>query len=221
MAFVSARDLFTSFPPSPVTPPSPLPSHTPPPLQLVGAVLAFVGWGLNSSDYRVVIIAGALITVTVIACTINYYHEKQASNVLGSIQKMLPAKCSVVRGGQERKIPAQELVLGDLVHLTIGNRIPADLRIISASDFKVENSSLTGESDAIESTPDKKSDLPMEVRRGGSRCRGVGVDSLCFPLPDVSHLPFCSSSSPPLPFLFPSSSPSPCRPATSSSTPAW
>lgn len=49
---------------------------------------------------------------------------------LASIRNMLPAQCAVVRDGKEFRIPAEQLVLGDIVHLTIGNRVPADLRLI-------------------------------------------------------------------------------------------
>jgi sodium/potassium-transporting ATPase subunit alpha len=77
---------------------------------------------------------------------------------------MLPAACVVVRDGQEVKVPAEQLVRGDIVHLTIGNRIPADMRLITVGDLKVEQSSLTGENEPIECTVQKQSDMVTEAK---------------------------------------------------------
>lgn len=52
---------------------------------------------------------------------------------------MMPNKCTVIRDGQEQKVDALELVPGDLVRLYIGDRVPADIRIIETSDLKVGN----------------------------------------------------------------------------------
>jgi magnesium-transporting ATPase (P-type) len=54
-----------------------------------------------------------------------------------SLKKMMPNKCTVTRDGQEQKVDAHELVPGDLVRLYIGDRVPADIRIIETSDLKV------------------------------------------------------------------------------------
>lgn len=50
---------------------------------------------------------------------------------------MIPNKCVVIREGKEKKINATELVKGDLIRLTIGDRIPADVRIVDTNDLKV------------------------------------------------------------------------------------
>ena len=54
-----------------------------------------------------------------------------------SLKKMIPNKCTVIRDGLEQKVEAAELVVGDLVRLYIGDRIPADIRIIENYDLKV------------------------------------------------------------------------------------
>ncbi len=54
-----------------------------------------------------------------------------------SLKKMMPAKCTVIRDGMEQKVDAMELVPGDLVRLYIGDRVPADIRIIETADLKV------------------------------------------------------------------------------------
>lgn len=76
----------------------------------------------------------------------------------------MPAKCGVIRAGGESKVDAADLVPGDLVRLTLGDRVPADIRIIDTQDLKVECSSLTGESDLVPASVDKKHDIPAEAR---------------------------------------------------------
>lgn len=64
---------------------------------------------------------------------------------------MIPSECTVFRDGQLVKIPASNLVIGDRVHLSLGNKVPADLRLIQVSnDTRFDRAILTGESEAIE-----------------------------------------------------------------------
>ncbi|KAF8969069.1 hypothetical protein BGZ46_010744 [Entomortierella lignicola] len=72
---------------------------------------------------------------------------------MSSILDMIPADCTVVRDGQLVKIPASTLVVGDRVHLSLGNKVPADMRLIQASnDARFDRAVLTGESEAIEAS---------------------------------------------------------------------
>ena len=66
---------------------------------------------------------------------------------MDSFAKMVPQQALVLRNGEKKQITARELVLGDIVDVKGGDRIPADLRMISVSRMKVDNSSLTGESE--------------------------------------------------------------------------
>lgn len=59
---------------------------------------------------------------------------------------------------------AEDLTLGDIVELKFGDRIPADLRIIESHSFKVDNSSLTGESEPQSRTPEFTHDDPLETK---------------------------------------------------------
>jgi sodium/potassium-transporting ATPase subunit alpha len=69
-----------------------------------------------------------------------------------SIKNMMPSAASVIRNGVEQKILAEDLVVGDLVVLSYGNKVPADIRLIESHDLKFDKSMLTGESEAIESS---------------------------------------------------------------------
>ncbi|GFX55425.1 hypothetical protein TNCV_267131 [Trichonephila clavipes] len=71
---------------------------------------------------------------------------------------------TIVREGQKYTIPAEGVVVGDIVEVKGGDRIPADIRIISASSCKVDNSSLTGESEPQSRSPELTNENPLETR---------------------------------------------------------
>ncbi len=71
--------------------------------------------------------------------------ELATSRVTNAFKNLLPSNALVIRDGNESSVPAPELVIGDVIRIRTGTRIPADVRLIHVSDFKVEMSSLTGE----------------------------------------------------------------------------
>ena len=81
-----------------------------------------------------------------------------------SFKNMVPQYALVIRDKQKLTIPAEEVVVGDVVEVKGGDRIPADIRILSAHQCKVDNSSLTGESEPQTRSPEKTHDNPLETR---------------------------------------------------------
>ncbi|KAJ7478603.1 Ca-transporting ATPase [Mycena galericulata] len=89
------------------------------------------------------------ITVAVlIVLTVGFVQEQRSEKSLEALNKLVPHHCHVVRQGQTFHILANELVPGDIVTFTTGDRIPADIRIASAVDLEIDESSLTGETEA-------------------------------------------------------------------------
>lgn len=81
-----------------------------------------------------------------------------------SILNLLPSECIVLRNGQISKISASQLVLGDIVHVDLGNKVPADIRLLHVSnDLKFDRAVLTGESDAIEGSADFTAESFLET----------------------------------------------------------
>ena len=68
---------------------------------------------------------------------------------MDSFKDFLPQECDIIRDGIKRRIPAEKLVPGDIVELKMGDKLPADVRIIYSRDMKVDNSALTGEADLL------------------------------------------------------------------------
>ncbi len=60
---------------------------------------------------------------------------------------MLPPEAMVRRGGDVSKVPAASLVVGDIVCVVAGDKVPADIRVVKCHEFKVDNSSITGEAE--------------------------------------------------------------------------
>lgn len=69
-----------------------------------------------------------------------------------------------IRNGEKRNLKAEELVVGDLVEVKFGDRVPADIRVLKAQGFKVDNSSLTGESEPQSRGPEFTNDNPLETK---------------------------------------------------------
>jgi P-type E1-E2 ATPase len=80
-------------------------------------------------------------------------HGYRSEAILAGFLAMIPPTCHVVRSGTLAQVPAQTLVVGDVVLIRMGDKTPADMVIIAATDLKVDNSSLTGESEPQERMP--------------------------------------------------------------------
>ncbi|MGN6166842.1 MAG: cation-translocating P-type ATPase, partial [Solirubrobacteraceae bacterium] len=87
-----------------------------------------------------------LILITVINAVVGLRQEGKAESAMNALQAMVKATARVRRDGSEAEIPAEEVVVGDVVLLAAGDEVPADGRIIEASALQIDESALTGES---------------------------------------------------------------------------
>ena len=94
-----------------------------------------------------------ILTMVFISGTLRFVQESRSGNAAEKLLAMITTTCTVTRKNQEKiEIPLEELVVGDIVHLSAGDMIPADLRILEAKDLFVSQSGLTGESEPVEKT---------------------------------------------------------------------
>lgn len=91
-----------------------------------------------------------IVTVVVLNATVGIIQEGKASKAVEALKKISSPQAVVLRDGKRTKIPAEDLVQGDIVLLEAGNMIPADLRLIDTQGVFIEESTLTGESVAVE-----------------------------------------------------------------------
>lgn len=80
-----------------------------------------------------------------IVLTVGFVQERRSEKSLEALNKLVPHYCHLIRDGRATNVLANELVPGDLVTFTVGDRIPADIRLISSVDLEIDESSLTGE----------------------------------------------------------------------------
>ncbi|GAB3379240.1 cation-transporting P-type ATPase [Azotobacter armeniacus] len=110
---------------------------------------------------------GVLLAAVVINAIIGFIQEGKAEAALDAIRAMLSPRATVIREGTRCEIDAAELVPGDWVQLASGDRVPADLRLISVKDLRVEEAALTGESLPVEKGCDAvAADAPLGDRYG-------------------------------------------------------
>ena len=101
--------------------------------------------------------------VLILNAILGVVQQKKAESSLNSLKKLSAPSAKVIRDGQSLSIPARELVTGDIVMLDAGDYIPADGRIIESSSLQVIESSLTGESTAVDKMADviEKEEVPL------------------------------------------------------------
>jgi len=119
-------------------------------------------------DYEAAVIISVMVLVSVV---LRFVQEFRSSQAAEKLREMVETTATVTRNGVKLEVPVDELVPGDIVHLSAGDMIPADLRLINAKDLFVSQASLTGES------------LPVEKFANGEAPEGGSLlehPKLCF-----------------------------------------
>ncbi len=93
---------------------------------------------------------GVIVAVLMLNAAIGYFQEYKAESSVRALRSMVVPKTKVVREGREMEIASEHLVPGDVVILTSGMRVPADLRLLKTTELRVEEAALTGESIPVE-----------------------------------------------------------------------
>jgi len=135
----------------------------------IGAVLCFVAYGITEATYDDapkdnLWLGVALAVVVFLTGVFSYFQEAKSSRIMESFKNMVPQQAVVIRNGDKRTIKAEDLVVGDIIEVKFGDRVPADIRVLKANGFKVDNSSLTGESEPQARTPEFTNENPLETR---------------------------------------------------------
>ena len=114
----------------------------------IAAILVFVAWKPLGQPPAVANLALAivLILVWIIQAAFSFWQDFSSGRVMDSITNMMPTECIVLRAGQQSHIPGKDVVPGDLLKITMGVKLPADVRFVEASpDARFDRSILTGE----------------------------------------------------------------------------
>src|SRR5688500_6746886 len=112
----------------------------------------------------------AIMCIVVLNAVIGVVQESKAEQALAALKKLAAPNAQVVRDGHQITVPSRELVPGDIVLLEAGNYVPADLRLASAVNLKIEEAALTGESVPVEKDASQvvKEDVALGDRKNSA-----------------------------------------------------
>ena len=135
----------------------------------LGAILCFLAYSIQATTFEEPpddnLYLGIVLTgVVVITGVFSYYQESKSSKIMESFKNLVPQYALCLREGEKINIKAEDLTVGDIVEVKFGDRIPADIRVVESRGFKVDNSSLTGESEPQTRSPDFTHENPLETR---------------------------------------------------------
>ena len=122
----------------------------------------------ESSWANIIVIAVLIITSTLL----EFFEEFRSNKAAEKLKELVATTVNVLRDGKEKEIPIKDVTVGDIVSLSAGSMIPADLRIIESKDLYVGQSSLTGESDAVRKESYSKINEKIE--------NISDIDTICF-----------------------------------------
>jgi sodium/potassium-transporting ATPase subunit alpha len=113
----------------------------------IAAILVFIAWKPLGQPPALANLALAivLVIVWVVQAAFSFWQDFSTSRVMESIGGMLPDACMVLRDGNWNSIDAKNIVPGDVIQLNMGNKLPADVRIVECSSARLDRSILTGE----------------------------------------------------------------------------
>jgi P-type E1-E2 ATPase len=109
-----------------------------------------VGYGIQpEGNINNVYLAIVLIVLVFITATLSFSQRSKAASLMADFKNFIPAEALCLRNGVFSKIEARLLVPGDIIKLKGGDNVPADVVLISSNEMKVNNASLTGESEDL------------------------------------------------------------------------
>ena len=120
---------------------------------LVAAIIS-ITIAIVQKTYSEMIDGFIIFAIVILNAVIGYVQEIKAEQEMKALLSMSEPYCKVLRDGEIKKIPSQNVVIGDIVVLEAGDIVPCDLRIIESSNVKSDESSLTGESVPVEKSGD-------------------------------------------------------------------
>ena len=124
----------------------------------------------SPSPINIIVIVILILVSTILEFVENFRSNKAAER----LKQLVETTATVIRNGEEINIPIKQITVGDLVKLSAGDMIPADLRIIDSKDLYVSQSSITGESDAVKKVSETELNSIDDIESI------TDIDNICF-----------------------------------------
>ena len=154
-----------------------------------GSILCFIVFGLtHGEDVQTLALAIVLIVVVFVTSIFQEYQEGKSDAVMAELRKLSPSSCFAYRDGEIKSIDAIDLVPGDIVKVVGGEKVPADVRVLTSSDLKVNNASLTGENVDIKLSPEANATTLYEAKNiARSGCNFTSGSAVCIVFATGDH----------------------------------
>lgn len=117
-----------------------------------------------AKDFTNLVLGMLLLMVVLFTCYETYSQEAKSDELMEKFRAMVPLAASCIRDGELTMVKAEELVIGDIICLANGDKVPADCRIIETKDMKVDQSMITGESDPVMVSVNYQDADPLESK---------------------------------------------------------
>jgi len=169
----------------------------------VAAALALIAYGLSPDDKANLWLAVVIIVVIILTGFFSFFQNEKSGDIIDSFKSFNATTVIVTRDGKETSIPAVNVVKGDVVHIHLGEKVPADLRIfVIEGDLQFDNAPLTGESIAVPATREcgeKGRTNALEATnlafystnckegRGQGVCIKIGIDTFMGKIADLAN----------------------------------
>ncbi|MHA1110369.1 MAG: HAD-IC family P-type ATPase [Promethearchaeota archaeon] len=136
-------------------------------IYLIGAVILFIAGKVQNTEETSTTLLYITLAVVALNCIIAIIQQYRATKKLQALEELSAPTANVMRNGSWTEIPAKKLVVGDIIRLEQGDRIPADSRVIRSMILEVDESSLTGESEPVTKNENsiKKHLLPIQSQQ--------------------------------------------------------
>jgi len=132
-------------------------------LLMVAALLSFIAYAIQPDDLTSLYLGVLLLIITLVTVFETFKQESKSEDMMAEFTKLVPETCYVHREGQLVSVCSINLVIGDLLQLHTGDKIPADCRIVMNEGLKSDQSSVTGEAEPVHGTVDAKSAQPLDA----------------------------------------------------------
>ncbi len=113
---------------------------------LIYILIIAAGFSLALGDTIDAEVIGLAVVIQVI---MGFVQEYKANEALAALAEVVHPRARILRGGQERLVPVEQIVIGDSITLVAGDKVPADIRILEQTDLRLNEAPLTGESEAV------------------------------------------------------------------------
>ena len=133
-------------------------------LLLVASGLCMVIFIVYPDDFSNLWLSLFLLVVVIVTCYESYAQEAKSDELMAKFKELVPEDATVIREGIPRPVPVHQLVLGDIIRLKAGDKVPADCRVIFNAGLLIDQSIMMGEADPVQISVWPQNDAPLESK---------------------------------------------------------